>query len=273
MNHAFRAWIAMLLLTLATLLAGYGLGERQGLLIGFIVALGVNAYVFLLGDAHIRSLFRVRQLQGQDPWGILSIVRSNSKKMRLRRPKAYVFPLATPTAFALSPIGGSGSIYISRGLIEEFKAPELEVVILFLLIQLRRKDTVGLQISGHLAEVLMGPAEKLDRLQEKFWKRELRIFSRLAAPVAALFILLSIGRRSFLDCDQEVARLIQNPELVATVLWKLRARAATSPFFAPFSVAHLFVVNPSILRGWLRYFPIQPSVQTRIQRLVGRFPL
>lgn len=267
----------MALLTLALLTLGFWLGSRQGLLLAFIVTLGINVYVFILGDKRVRSLYQAKLIEGQDSWGILDTLRLQSRQLRMARPRCYIMPMQTPTAFALSPTGKAGAIYISDGLINEFNPTELEAVLVFLLLQLRRKDTVSLQVGSHLAELIMGPARTIDAglssISRRITKRPLFLMSSLLGPIAALIVLLSVRRRSFLDCDQEAARIMQNPELVATVLWKLRSRASTSPFRAPLSVAHLFVVNPIILRGWSRFFPAQPSVQARINNLVGRFPL
>ena len=69
------------------------------------------------------------------------------------------------------------------------------------------------------------------------------------------------------------SQLIGDPKILAQVIWKLEAYAQTLPFQAPASAAHMFIVSPLTTARWGRYFIAQPEPKTRIQSILGYYPI
>lgn len=259
-------------------MGGYALGEREGLLIGWILTLGINGYAFWLVEGRLRELFGAQQIEGQDPWGIIPITQRFSKKVRIPVPEVYLIPVETPTAFALGVRRKKGSLILSQGLLDKFSRTEIEAVVAYLVSEIQRRDTLSHGIGSALAEVFLAPALFLDSIIGlSFLKKRKRfqvpVFKSILSPLALLFVSCSTSKNSYFTNDSLAARLVENPETVAQVLWKLRSYASTQPFRAPLSAGHLFIVSPLTLKGFNRYLQIQPPVELRIQKLVGRFPL
>jgi len=89
----------------------------------------------------------------------------------------------------------------------------------------------------------------------------------IVAPIAATLIQLAISRAREYEADATGARILHNPEALASALEKIASASSRIPLPAGPATAHLWIVSP--LRGnWLaNLFSTHPPIEERIRRL------
>jgi heat shock protein HtpX len=89
----------------------------------------------------------------------------------------------------------------------------------------------------------------------------------ILAPLAASLIQMAISRSREFQADDSGARLVRDPEALASALRKIAGGAAQVPLDASPQTAHMFIVNPlraSMLRN---LFSTHPPLEERLERL------
>lgn len=268
MSNLTRIWFLLSLLSFSILIAGFAWGERQGLLIAFGVVLVLNTGTYFLADFRVRTLFAGRTLLGQDPWGLGEMVSELSRKTRIPRPEVVVVSLSVPTALSTGRHWRHATIFISEGLLKTLNQQELKAVLAHEISKIKRLDTFAHSVSSSLSGALLWLARKIDGI----FGNKARLESALE-PIALLPVHFSVGKSSYYKADQLASHLLGNPQALAQVLWKLHSYAGTQPLDVPRSTAHLFIVDPLTSSSYHRYFQKHPSVEQRIEKLVGYFPI
>src|SRR5207248_6652672 len=89
----------------------------------------------------------------------------------------------------------------------------------------------------------------------------------LLAPLAATVIQLAISRSREYGADETGARIVGNPEALASALEKLEMATSVRPLPVNPSVAHMFIVNPLKGVNFSGLFSTHPPLEERIRRL------
>jgi heat shock protein HtpX len=276
MRRPWRTWFILFFIVAALLITGYRLAERQGLLVALILAIALVAEVYVFTHTRFIETMNGRELEGRDPWNLLAQVRILAREFKIPAPRIYVMPYATATGFALGRAWQKGRIVLSEGALNQLDDSERNILVGFLMCQIRRRDTLGLSLGHAIGSVLLFPSMILYRTLTLILRRRSRpivFFETLIAPIASLAVQFTVGRQIYLDCDREAAQILRSPEGLALTLWKLESWATSCPLPVPPSGAHMFVVNPLTGKNWNRYFHNQPAVAKRIHLLVGRYPI
>lgn len=276
-SNSTKVWIFIVVSSLLLLMVGYQFGERLGLLIGFLFAIALNFFVFFYGESQILSSLHAKELKGQDPWGVWPNVTKFCDHLGIEYPDVYVFPMETETAFCVNHSWRNASIALSSGLLKNFSAENLEAVIAYQVCYLRKLDSFTSGVTFTLANAVLG----LGRLLDHFWppnyfllaNRKQKPFLRLLAPVAWFLVKIANGHRKYFEIDLQASELIHDRFRMAEVLWKLEGLAQTQPVKAPPCSSHLFVVNPEGYRQRNYLLRSHPSIQKRLQKLMGYYPI
>lgn len=277
---ATRAWTFMLLLSFLIILAGQTLGERQGLLWGVAIALSINTLIFFYGELRLAPWLAGREVEGTDPWSLLSTSANLSDQIRIPRPRIFILDSATPQALSVGNQWRAAKIYLTRGLLEKFNAAEREAVLAYEISTIKQQNTFAFTVVGAVADTFMVFAfwsDKFLRILIGTKKRphsaQNHAMTYLISPLVALVIRLSVNKQDYLLIDKMAAELIHDPKRIANVLWKLHSYSSTIPLKALPGASHFYMVNPLTKSGWNRYFLVQPQIDTRIKSLIGHFPM
>ena len=280
MSNAIKSWSFLFLLSLTLIVLGHLTLGREGLLIGLVVSLGINSYVYFFEDKRIISYFQGQPLEGQDPWGLLSLSRKLSAKMRIPNPRIVVLSDPAPQALVVGRSLTQGTIFITEGMLRSLSQQEIEAVMAYLLACIRNLNTLAFAVGSFFASSLLAITEFLDLLLRFIMVEKKnpdyplsQIFTRTAAPLIGLLLRISIRPSFYFEADRQASELVGDAKVVAAALWKLHSYSSTEPFTAPLSISHMFVVNPLTRQSWTRYFHAQPSVERRIRSLVGHYPI
>jgi heat shock protein HtpX len=274
--NSTKVWIFILISSLTLLILGYEMGERLGLFVGFLCAVGLNFFVFFYGESQILMSLHAKQIQGQDPWGLQETVERYAAHLGIQPPDLYLVPCQTETAFCVNHLWRRGSLAITTGLVQNFHKEDLEAVLAYQLCSLNKLDSFMVGVTSTLANALVGLGLLLDYSWPPNYfllkSQKQKPFLKLLTPIGWSLIKLANGHKRFYENDLQAAELIHDRFRLAEVLWRLEGMAQTQPLRPPPCSSHLFIVNPEGYRQKL-IFKSHPSIEVRLQKLMGYYPI
>ncbi len=275
MKNPTKVWIFILSTSLFLLVLGYNVGDRLGLLFGFLSALLLNALVFIYGENHLLTKMKAKKLSGQDPWGLLDLVKKLSAEIGLLPATIYTTNHHSVSAFCVGHTWKRGSLCFTMGLLETLDAKELEAVVAHQLCHIRRLDTFGFGVSSTLANSIVGIGQFLDSFWPARWIgiKNQKPFLYLFSPLGWLIIKLAVGQKAFFENDLMASQLIEDRTRVGEALWRLEGLAQTRPLYVPPCTSHLFIVNPEGFGQRNMFLKSHPSIERRIKKLLGYYPV
>jgi heat shock protein HtpX len=280
MNTALKSWSFLLVLSVTLIVCGHLALGRGGLLVGLVLALGMNCYVYFFEARRVVQSLGGRPVEGQEPWGVLPRLRSLAAKMRLPIPRVVILRTKSPQALVVGRSLTQGTVLVTEGLLEKLNNDEIEALLAYLLACMQNMNTLAFSVGSFLASTLLSLTGVLDAIlrvliveKKNPNSRVSQFFTRLGAPLAGLLVRLSVRPGRYFDADRRAASVVESPQTVASLLWKLDSYSKTAPYTCPLPVSHMFVVNPLTASSWNRYFHAQPKVDRRILALVGHYPI
>lgn len=270
-----KVWLCLGIIALAHLFIGYQWGGRLGLFIGLMMAVCLTMLVFYFGTPDLLRFFNAQKLQGQDPWGILDIAGKFSVPLEMYVPSLYLIPQSVPLAFSLGRPGKNAAIGLSEGLLRKLTPDEVAAVIAHQLAHIRTVDTFRVGVSSTLASAAIGLSKVLDQAIPTNWvgKTHQKLFESILSPMAGLFIRFAVSDKDYFANDDLAASLLPHKQALAMAIWKMQSYSQTEPIKIIPCTSHLFIVNPEGLKESNWFSANHPSLESRIRRLVGTFPL
>jgi len=269
-----RPWIFLSLFSTCILALGFVFGQRQGLLLGFSMALSFNLFVYFYGEFRLRRLLGGHAILGQDPWKLEPLVLRLAKSAHIPKPQVIVISTRVPTILSTGRTRSSATIYLSEPLIKTLSTDELEAVIAYEMSRIRRLDTLVSSMSSALSEALLFVPRMIDsviRILPGF--KKWCLFQKLFAPIASLPIKISVQKSTYLKNDAMAAKLTGQPHAMAQALWKIHSYSRALPENFPATANSVFIVSPRSKNGLEKSFSRHPSIEKRIENLVGYYPI
>ncbi len=268
-----------LLLGMMTLLfttVGYVLGGKSGLVVAFVVALGMNLFSLFKSDSLVLRMHGAQQVDAQSGGELYQIVQELARRAELPMPKVAVMQNPQPNAFATGRNPGNSTVAVSTGLIDMLTKEEVAGVIAHELAHIKNRDTLTMTAAASLGGALSMVAQFLQfgaifgRGPGSRFGWFGFIFAALVAPFAATLVQLGISRSREYQADRMGAMITGRPDWLVSALVKIheasrRIRNQTAE--AHRSSAHMFIVNPLTGRGGDSLFATHPSIENRIAEL------
>jgi heat shock protein HtpX len=254
---------------------GYVFGGSGGLIIAFIVALGVNGVSYFYSDKiALRSMGARPVSEAQAP-RLYAIVRELSQQARQPMPRLYVSPTPQPNAFATGRDPQHAAVCVTEGIMAMLTEPELRGVIGHELSHVYNRDILISSVAGALGGFItmvaqfvffFGASEDDDNGPGIFGA----LLMMILGPIAATLIQLSISRSREYQADQSGATLTNDPLALASALKKIELGVQAMPLSPESRVSttsHLMIANPFRSRGLGNLFATHPPMAERIGRL------
>jgi heat shock protein HtpX len=267
-------------LTLFLMFIGGHFGGRNGMILAFFVAAGMNFFSYFYSDKLALSMYRAQPVTREQLPRVYQIVERILPRMALPMPKIYVIPDDSPNAFATGRNPKHAAVAVTQGILNLLNDEELEGVLAHELGHVRNRDILTSSIAATLAGAITLLAQTA-RFAAIFGggNRDGRgrgmdgggLFMIILAPLAATLIQLAVSRSREYEADATGAHVTGNPYALASALQKLDAYSKRLPMQASPSTAHLFIVAP-FLGGasFANLFSTHPPMAQRIARLTGR---
>ena len=271
-----KTFILMTFLALIFMFFGGLIGGEQGVIIAFVVALGINFFSYFFSDKLVLKHYHAVKVDENSAGGLYAIVRRLANAANVPMPSVYIIPEQIPNAFATGRNPNNAAVAVTEGLLNLLSENEIEGVLAHEMSHVRHYDI----LIGSVAAVFAGAIAILANFAKfgaVFGGNEnnrqngiLMIVAAIIMPIAAAIIQMAISRSREYKADAGAANLTKHPEWLISALNKLEnyAQNRTMQNATPQS-AHMFIINPfsGVKSSFSQLFRTHPSTKDRIARL------
>lgn len=274
---------AILLAALTALFMAIGamLGGQGGMVIAFLMALGMNAFAYWNSDKMVLGMYGAQQVDRHSAPGLVAIVERLTSRAGMPMPKVFIIESEQPNAFATGRDPEHASVAATTGLLDRLSPEEVEGVMAHELAHVRNRDTLIMTITASIAGAI-GMVVNMFAFSSMFGGHRDQeeggggvgvvggLLMMVLAPMAAGLVQMAISRTREYAADAEGARICGNPLWLASALERLEQAAHAIPNPAAErspATAHLFIVNPLHGGSMDNLFSTHPSMDNRVANL------
>jgi len=276
MNNTLKTTVLLALLTGLLVVIGDVLGGQGGMLLffGIAVVMNISAYWFS-GDIALR-MAGAREVSESEAPQLHQIISEVATYAHLPKPRVAIIDSPSPNAFATGRNADHAVVAVTTGILGILTREELMGVLAHELGHVRNHDILVSSVAATIAGAItmLAHAAQWALLFGGFGGRDDEDYNPFAAllmillaPLAATLIQLAISRSREYGADATGARIIGNPDALASALEKLETASSVRPLPVNPSVAHMFIVNPLKGVNFSGLFSTHPPLEERIRRL------
>ena len=268
-----------LMTALACILMALGgiFGGRSGVMIMFIIAMGMNFFSYWFSDTMVLRAYKAEQV-GEDHY-LYRIVADLAQRADLPMPKVYIIPTDVPNAFATGRNPSHAAVAATAGIMNLLDEDEIRGVLAHEMSPVLHRDILISTIVASFASAIAMIANMAQWAAIFGSGRDndgeggnpiALIATALLAPLAASVIQMGISRTREYMADEEGGRMIDDPIALARALAKIDNYAHYQVLpGASKATAHMCIINPfSGARSTLmNLFSTHPPTEDRIARL------
>jgi heat shock protein HtpX len=276
-TNLLRTGVLLALLTAIFVGMGWLVGGAGGMVIAFVMALGINLFSLWNSDTVVLSMFGAQEVGPRDAPQLHELVGQLAQRAGLPMPRVYVMHNAQPNAFATGRSPSRAAVSVSTGLLESLSRQELAGVIAHELAHVRNRDTLTMTVAATIAGAISMFANFLqfgmlfgDRRDNGHAGWLGVLVAIIIAPLAAMLVQMAISRSREYEADRVGAAIVGNPLWLASALRKIEGYARQIPNEDAERVpaaAHLFIINPLSGQGIDNLFSTHPNTENRIAAL------
>ncbi|RLT26178.1 MAG: protease HtpX [Chloroflexi bacterium] len=267
----------VLLAALSGLLIAIGgaLGGPRGMVmfLGIAVVMNFTSYWFS-ADIVLRTA-GAHEIHEQDDPGLFGLVADVAQRSGMPMPRVYTIDSAQPNAFATGRNPEHAAVAVTSGIRAMLTERELAGVLGHEMAHVKNRDILTSSVVATIASAISSMAWMAMWFGGGFGSRDDNrggggigaLVTMILAPLAATLIQLGISRSREYQADADGARVVGDPEALASALAKMQMGAARIPMQVPQATAHLFIVSPFSGRNMAGLFSTHPPTEERIARL------
>lgn len=277
MNNTLRTTVLLAALTGLIVWIGQLLGGAQGAATALVFAAVMNLGSYWFSDRIVIAMYGGQEIREQDDPELYAIVKTLAQQNQMPMPRLFRIPSESPNAFATGRNPQHAAVAVTAGIQRLLTRRELQGVLAHELAHVINRDI----LIGSIAATLAGAVMMLARMAQ--WgmlfgggRRDERdggggalglVVMMILAPLAAMLIQMAISRSREFQADDTGARLVRDPEALASALRKIAGGSAAIPLDASPQTAHMFIVNPLRASMLQNLFSTHPPLEQRIERL------
>ena len=272
MSNAVKTAVLLGAMTALLMFLGEALGGAQGLVIGFMFAVGTNFFSYWFSDKMVLRMYNAQEV-GPDH-RLYRIVSQLAARAGLPQPRCYVIPQASPNAFATGRNPKHAAVAATEGILQILSDDELAGVLGHELAHVKHRDILISSVAATLAAVIMMSARFAmfwggGRSDDREGTNPVAFIATLIlAPIAAMLIQAAISRSREFDADAGGALIAGSPLGLVSALKKIESASQIVPLDANPATAHMFIIKPFSISGFMGLFSTHPPTEQRIEVLL-----
>ncbi len=270
----------LLLAALTGLMVGLGqmLGGSQGAVMALVLSVAMNFGSYWFSDKIVIRMYGGQEVREHDDPELYAIVKGLAQQNQMPMPRLYLIPSDSPNAFATGRNPEHAAVAVTAGIRRLLTRRELEGVLAHELAHVTNRDILISSIAATLAGAIMTLARMAQwGMMFGGGRRDERddggggvlglLATMIVAPLAASIIQMAISRSREFQADDTGARLVRDPEALASALQKIAGGAEAVPLDASPQTAHMFIINPLRASMLQNLFSTHPPLAERLERL------
>ena len=208
------------------------LGGEAGIIIAFIIALGMNAFAYWNADKMVLRMNGAREVDEQSaPVTYYRLVAQLADRAEMPMPKVYVIENDQPNAFATGRNPENAAVAATTGLLRTLSHEENAGVMAHELAHVRNRDTLMMTITATIAGAISILATFAMFFGGNSRNNPLgmvgTILIMILAPIAAALVQMALSRTREYAADAAGAEICGHPLWLASALDKLEQGAAS----------------------------------------------
>lgn len=269
---------AMLMAAITALFVVVGgmLGGAQGMMMAFVMALGMNFFSYWNSDKMVLKMVNAQPVSQESFPAYYNMIQDLSSRAGLPMPKVYLINEEAPNAFATGRDPEHAAVAATTGLIRILTENELRGVMGHELAHVKHRDilisTISATMAGAIASLAnMAMFSGMRNRQEGGGSAAGGVLAIFLAPLAASLIQMTISRSREYEADRGGAEICGDPTALASALKKIESHAKGIPFEAIEShpaAAQMMILNPLSGGGLRGLFSTHPSTEVRVNNLL-----
>jgi heat shock protein HtpX len=273
MSNADKPAFLLGVLSALFLFLGEVLGGAQGLLLGFVFAVGTNFFAYWFSDKMVLRMYNAQEV-GPDH-RLYRIVNRLAARAGLPMPRVYIIPQPSPNAFATGRNPQHAAVAATEGILQILSDEELEGVLAHELAHVKHRDILISSVAATLAAAIMMAARFAmffggGRNDDRQGSNPIALLATMIlAPIAAMLIQAAISRSREFDADAGGAAIAGSPLGLVSALKKIESASRIVPLDANPATAHMFIIKPFSISGLMGLFSTHPPTEQRIEALLG----
>jgi len=275
MNN-FKVVLMMTFMMVLFLVVGYLVGGRNGMIMAFLLAAGLNFFSYWYSDKLILKMYKARPASETDHPRLHRIVKRVTTQAMIPMPKVYIVPSKAPNAFATGRNIEHSAVAATEGLLELLNEDELEGVVGHEMAHILNQDMLIGTVVATMAGAI-GILASIARWGAIFTGYGGRggergggfglLIAAIIAPLVAVLVQTAISRQREFKADARGGKLTGKYLPLASALKKLHTAPVRMKLDQKPATAHLMIANPLSGKGISRLFSTHPPVDKRIEAL------
>jgi len=249
------------------------LGGQTGLIIAFVIALGMNLFTYWRSDKMVLNMHNAVQVDRQTAPEYYDIVEQLAINADLPMPAVYVIHTDQPNAFATGRNPENAAVAATTGLLDILSKEEVAGVMAHEFAHIKNRDTLIMTITATFAgaiSMLANFGMFFGSSREGGPSTIARLAMMFLAPLAATIVQMAVSRTREYEADRVGAQICQRPLWLASALYKISDAAGRTPFREAQenpAAAHMFIINPLSGAKMDNFFSTHPNTENRIAEL------
>jgi heat shock protein HtpX len=276
MFNLLKTAVLMAAITALFMAIGGLIGGRAGMMLAFVVALGMNFFSYWFSDALVLRMYNAREVDEASAPQFYRLVRDLAQRAQLPMPHVYLIDEDAPNAFATGRNPQHAAVAATTGIVRALSERELRGVMGHELAHVKHRDILISTISATMA----GAIGMLANVAMWFGGRDdegrptnpiVGLLVAILAPIAASLIQMAISRAREFEADRGGAEISGDPQALASALQKIHRYAQGIPLVAAErhpETAQMMIMNPLHGGGIGQLFSTHPSTEERVERLL-----